>query len=103
RDRAELRHVDRSVRRVLHAQRVCAGHVADRRAEHVRALGDGAADQDAARARALAEQLRGAGVAVLLEVFRAGDEVLPRVRLGGLVAGLLPVVALLAATPDVRG
>src|SRR5512144_3108589 len=64
-------------------------------------FGDGAADEDSAGAGARAGQLAGAGVAVAGQVFRAGDEVLPGVRLGGLVAGLVPGFALLAAAARV--
>ena len=69
---------------------------ADRK--EIRAIGDGAADQDTTRAGAGAAQLRGTGVTFLHQVFPAGDEVFPGVGLGGFESGLVPGFALFAAT-----
>src|SRR5262249_33490843 len=55
-----------------------------------------------AGARAGAAELSGTGVAVGDEVLGRGDEVLPGVRFGGLVSGLVPSLAFLAAAARVR-
>src|SRR5207244_6965408 len=81
----------------------CVQH-ADQRdhgGEKVRPLGHRAADQNAASAAAEDAESRAGGVVLRDEIFGTGDEVLPGVGLGRLVARLVPVVAVDAAAAHV--
>src|SRR3954470_4516263 len=102
RDRAELRDVRYAVGGRLGADHVeRADHRHDRR-EEIRPLGHRPADEDATRTAAHDAEPRAGRVLVRDQVFGGGDEVLPGVGLGGLVARLVPVVAVYAAAAHVR-
>ncbi len=98
RPRAELRNVGHSVgsdlgtHRVEHADH---GHGGD---EEVRPFSHRAANQNAARATAENAEPVGTGPLLRDQPFRAGDEVLPRIRLGGLEAALVPLLPVDTAT-----
>src|SRR5262249_13703666 len=74
-----------------------ASDITDCSPEQIRAFGDGTADENAARAgTGTSESLR-ARVALLDKEFGAGYEVLPCIRLGSLVARLVPGFAVVTS------
>ena len=101
-DGAEFRNVRHAVGREFHAHQVRHGYLVDRRAEEIGPLGDRASDEDAAGAAAHDRDLRGRCVLMRDEPFGAGDRVVPGVRLGQLVAGLVPVLAVFSAAAHMR-
>src|SRR5580658_1901556 len=98
---AKLRNAERAHRAELQAHCVGVPDPADGRRKEVGALRDRPAYQDSARAVANPPELPGARVALPDEILRAGYEVPPGVRLGGLEARLVPSLALLFPAPRV--
>src|SRR5581483_942953 len=99
---AELGNIIRPVGGGLKAQHVSRWYADHHGTKQVGTLLDRAADQDAAGALGPAEQFARIGVPASDQVLRAGDEVLPGIRLARLVAGLVPSFAQLTATAYVR-
>ena len=100
-DGAEFGGVDGAVGAGFHAQGVFDADVDDAEGEEVGALGERAADGDAAGAGAASGEFGGRGVAFVDEVLGAGDEVADGVLLGEFLAGEMPVLSVFAATADV--
>ena len=100
-DGAEFGGVDGAVGGEFEAQGVGAADVADGGGEEIGAFGDGAGDEDAAGAGAGAGEFGRAGVALGDEIFSAGNEILPRIGLGGFEAAAIPGFAFFAAAADV--
>src|SRR5205823_3607253 len=101
-DGAELGDVRNAVRRGFHAHHVERAHRRYHSGEEIGALGHRAPDEDAAGAAAKDAEARARGVLLLDEILRAGDEVLPGVRLRRLVARLVPIVAVDATAAHIR-
>src|SRR6202050_1972924 len=101
-DGAELGDIWRTVGGKFNAQRVGAAAADQRSSEQVRPLRDSASDQDAAGAGAFTRQALRAGVFVFDQVLSAGDEIVDGVLFGQLVAGAVPLLAVFAATANMR-
>ena len=101
-DRAVLHRVRRAIGSEFAAHGVRVPDIAHRGGEQVGPLRDGPADQDAAGTRAGSREPFGTGVTVLHEIFSAGNEIEPGIRLGGLEAGGMPRLALFSAAAHVR-
>src|SRR4051794_1651031 len=99
---AELGNVGRPRRLMLGPKRIQVSDPRDRGAEEIGPLGNGSPYQDSAGAGPGAGQMLRRGVALLHEILPAGNEILPGVRLGRLLPGLMPVLTVLASTSHVR-
>ena len=100
--RAHLGLVELAVRLERRPHGVGYRDLVDGRTEEFRALGDRAAHEDAALAAALDRELAWRRVAVCDEPLGARDRVAPGVGLRLPIARLVPLLAVLAAAPDVR-
>src|ERR1700674_4033909 len=100
-DRAEFGDVRDAVGGELGAQGVESASLGDHSREQVGPLCHRAPDQDAAGAAAEDAELGCSRISLGDQVLRARDEVLPGVRLGGLEAAAVPVLAEHAGAPRI--
>ena len=77
-------------------------HASDDGAGQVRSLGEERSHQQPAVAGALSRQFRRIGIAAFDEVLGCGDEIIEHMLLVRQVAGLVPLLAVFAATAQVR-
>jgi hypothetical protein len=89
----ELLDIAHAMRGRLGPQRIQHARHNNRRTEKVWSLGDGPANQDTARAGAEAGQVGRRRVFLVHQIFSAGDEITPRVRLSGPFSGQVPILA----------